>query len=620
MRKLLLTATAIVFSSVTSNANDVVIIPDTPNEGDYTTVTTITSGNPVTTNNLISQDWVDGSWVGNMFPDSSDITENIYLTGKHDKYAETTINSEDYVSVEEMQQGFTSNFGAQVRWWNPTESEFTMTQTISNGVDTTTQSTTFQDTTNHNYEFNPYGNQLVVGADPNMTHGTLTLRFDFNIIGNKNYNSGHAGVDVTDPTLIIDYTALSSTTISEITYCWQQSPPTCPGQEQIEDVQEAIENIDTVIADFVMPEEFIQEDYFEYIPIDIEYSFNDVFEEEIEIEDNFDIIPMDEFFFEDDYFEPEYYEEFVVEEFIPEDIVMVETLDWNDSKVEFFDELPPLEMFEELPPLEEVYMEDIVMEEEMFVGTFTEEMQEEFIDEVYEEVMIETAPEPMPDPEPEPMEEIQEVAMVQEEPEPIEEQPAMEEIQEEPVEQEIVNEQIEEQPSSEEVVADEPEPTTEVAEQEEAIEEPIEAEPTEVAETTEPESSEPVEVDLDIKVAAIEKAIQAKVSNEMQRVSMTLDVVNEIVSREMTDKQADISSYFNTNAALFDTRQLPGGDPAFFLQASLASYGKTIYDAQPSIAGTDPVVKHQIKMQEYKKTTSDAYRNLMELLNARNVQ
>ena len=109
-------------------------------------------------------------------------------------------------------------------------------------------------------------------------------------------------------------------------------------------------------------------------------------------------------------------------------------------------------------------------------------------------------------------------------------------------------------------------------------------------------------------------------ANEMQRVSMTLDVVNEIVSREMTDKQADISSYFNTNAALFDTRQLPGGDPAFFLQASLASYGKTIYDAQPSIAGTDPVVKHQIKMQEYKKTTSDAYRNLMELLNARNVQ
>ena len=88
----------------------------------------------------------------------------------------------------------------------------------------------------------------------------------------------------------------------------------------------------------------------------------------------------------------------------------------------------------------------------------------------------------------------------------------------------------------------------------------------------------------------------------------------------MRSTQADISSYFDTNAALFDTRQIPGGDPDFFLQASLASYDKTIYATQASIAGTDPVVKHQMKMQEYKKTTNDAYRNLMELLNARNIQ
>ena len=266
-----------------------------------------------------------------------------------------------------------------------------------------------------------------------------------------------------------------------------------------------------------------------------------------------------------------------MEEFIPIDVVMVED-------VEFFDELPSLEMFEELPPMEEVYMEEIVMEE-MFAEEFTEEMQEEFIEEVFEEVVMET------------------------EPEPIEEKPAMEEIKEEPIEEEIVNEEIAEQPSSEEVVTDEPAPTAEIAKQEEAIQEPAQEQP-----------SSDVEVDLDIKVAAIEKAIQSKIKNEMQRVSVTLDVINEIVSREMTSTQADISSYFNTNAALFDTRQLPSGDPAFFLQASLASYDKTIYATQASIAGTDPVVQHQIKMQEYKKNTSDAYRNLMELLNARNVQ
>ena len=608
-RKLiLLTATAILLNSA-ANSTDV-ILEDTPNVGDTTVITTVTTGNSVTTSNLISQDWDDGSWNGTMFPDNSDINESTWLTGKHNTYAQTTINSEDYVSVEEMKQGFTSNFGAQVRWWNPVESEFTMTQTISNGIDTTTQSTTFQDTTNHNYQLNPYGNTLIVAPDPDMTHGTLTLRFDFNIIGNKNYNSGHAGVDVTDPTLIIDYTALSSTQSTTVTYCWQKNPPTCPGQDEIEDVQEQLEQFEMI--EFTIPEDIFMEP-----PPDIEYSFNPVFEEEIEIVEEFDIIAMDEFFFEDDY-----YEDVVVEEYIPMDVVAIETVDWNDSNVEFFDELPPLEMFEELPPMEEVYMEDIVLEE-MFAEEFTEEMQEEFIEEVFEEFVMETEPEPMPDPEPEPIEEIQEVAMVQEEPEVIEEQPAMEEIKEEPepVQEEIVDEQIEEQPSSEEVVADEPTPTEEIAEQEEAVEEPVEAGPTEVAETTEPEqSNESVEVDLDIKVAAIEKAIQGKIKNEMQRVSVTLDVINELVSREMTSTQADISSYFDTNTALFDTRQIPGGDPDFFLQASLASYDKTIYATQASIAGTDPVVKHQMKMQEYKKTTSDAYRNLMELLNARNIQ
>ena len=607
------TATAILLTSQLINANEVVVIPDTPNVGDTTTVTTVTSGNSVTTGNLISQDFADGTWNGTMYPNNSDINQSTWLTGKDGKYAETTLNSQDYVTIEELKLGFTSNFGAQIRWWNQVESTVTMTQSISNGIDTTTQSTTFEDTTNSSYQVNPYGNTLIVNPDPNMTHGTATYRFDFDIINDNQagYNGGHAGVDVRDPSAKIDYTALSSTTISEITYCWQQTPPTCPGQEEIEAVEEIINDLDTIIADFVLPEEIIE---YDPIPIDIEYSFNDEFDDDIEIDD-YEILSVDEFFFEEDYFEPDYYEEFELA-YVPETTIDME-IDWNDSNVEIYDELPSLEMFSELPPLEEVYMEDIVMEEEMFVETFTEEMQEEFIDEVYDEVMIETKPEPMPEPEPEP---IQEVVMVQEEPETIEEKPVMEEIQEEPVEQEIVNEQIEEQPSSEEVVADEPEPTTEVAEQEEIVEEPIKTEPTEVAETTEPEPTESVEVDLDIKVAAIEKAIQNKVSNEMQRVSLTLDVINEVVSREMTAKQADISSYFDTNTALFDTRQLPGGDPMFFMQASLASYNKSIYTTQPSIAGTDPIVKHQIKMQKYKKSTSDAYRNLMELLNARNVQ
>ena len=525
-----------------SNATEV-ILEDTPNVGDTTTITTVTSGNPATTGNLISQSFNDGSWIGTMYPDSSDINESTWLTGKHGKYAETVIDSDDHLSLEEIQAGFTSTFGAQIRWWNPVESTVTLTQTATNGIDTTTQSTTFHDTTNHNYQVNPYSNQLTLAPNPQNQHGTLTTRFSFDIQGNKNYNGGHAGVDVRDPTVTVEYNTLSTTTSTNVTYCYQKTPPTCPGQEEIEDLQEQLEQFESFTFD-------IPEDIFIEPPPDIEYSFNPMIEE-IDIVEEYDIVAMDEFFFE-----PDYFEEVILEEFVPVDVVMVD-------------------MLEELPPMEEVYMEEIVMEE-MFAEEFTEEMQEDFMEEVFEEVVMETEPEP---------------------------------IEEEPIQEEIVNEEIAEQPSSEEVVTDEPAPTAEIAQQEEAIEEPTQEQP-----------SSDVEVDLDIKVAAIEKAIQSKIKNEMQRVSLTLDVINEVVSREMTAGQPDISSYFDTNTALFDTRQLPGGDPSFFLQASLASYDKTIYATQASIAGTDPVVKHQIKMQEYKKKTSDAYRNLMELLNARNVQ
>ena len=555
-----LIATVSLLTFSVSKATEV-ILEDTPNVGDTTTITTVTTGNPVTTGNLISQQFNDGSWVGTMFPDSSDINESTWLTGKHGKYAETTINSEDHLTLPELQAGFTSTFGAQIRWWNPVESTVTLTQTATNGIDTTTQSTTFVDTTNHNYQVNPYSNQLTLSPDSQNQHGTLTLRFSFDIQGNKNYNGGHAGVDVRDPYVNVEYNTLSTTQSTSVVYCWQKNPPTCPGQDEIEDVQEQLEQFD--LLEFTIPDDIFTEP-----PPEIEYTFVPIFEEEvIEIEEFYEM-PMDNFFFE-----PEYYEEVVMEEFIPVDIAMAED-------IEFFDELPPVEMFEEMPMIEEVYE---AVPDTLFTEEFTEDMQEEFIEEVEEY--------------------FEEVAMVEEE--PIEE---------------IPNE-IEEQPSSEEIVADEPAPTEEIAQQEETIEEPAEVAVIEGKPTEEPDTSEQdVEVNLDIKVAKIEQAIQSKIKDVSQQIDATLTVVNELVSREMISQQPNMSSYFNANTALFDTRQLPSGNLDFFLQTNLDDYSKPIYVAQANIAGTDPVVQHQIKLNEAKTKTDKAYRKLKELLNARNVQ
>ena len=584
MHRLLLTVTAILSSSAISFAN-VVVIPDTPNAGDTTTITTVTSGNPVTTNNLISQNWIDGSWEGTMFPDSSDITESIYLTGKHKKYAETTINSEDYVTLEEFKLGFSSNFDADIRWWNPTESTVTMYQTATNGVDTITQSTTFEDTTNHNYQFNNYGNTLIMNADPNMTHGTLTAGFSFDILGNKNYNGGHAGVDVKDPTLTVNYQTLSSTTVTTIEYCWQKVPSTCPATEEIAIVEDIIQGIDTIVEDITMPEELFA---IEYMPIDYTWD-DDLIVDEIIIEEELEVFTVDNFFFETEYMDDDYYEEVVLDEFIPDDIVMDQAIDWNDSNVEVFDELPVVEDY---------YAAEEVVMEEMF-----EEVFEEFIEEA-------------------PIEIIEEVVM--EEAEPIE----MAEVTETPIE-EISNDIQEEEKEEikEEIVETEPEETIEeeqqpakskevVAETKEVVEDPIEQK----AEVTEEEKPE---VSVDVKIAQIEKVIQEKVKNTTDQVNITLTAVNEIVSREMAAQQPDMSGYMAMNASFFDDRQLPKGNQNFFKQMNLTGYDYNIYENNNTIVamvGQDPVVQHQIKMQEINNRKQDAYKNLMEALNARNIQ
>jgi len=256
----LLITLVVLLNLETSNA-ETICIQDIPNPGDSTCTTTYSTGTAATTNNIISQTFNDGSWNGTMFPDSSDLNEANILTGKHGKYAETTVSSNDLLTEAEIQQGFTSNFNAEIRWWNSEESTVTMYQYATNGNDTINQTIILEDTTNHNYQYNNYGNTLIVGSNAENTHGTLTAGFSFDIQGNVNYNGGHAGVDVTDPTLTIDYTALTTATGTTIEYCWQKNPPTCPGQDEIEEVT-------TIIEDFENNFELIFEDI-ETIAIDV---------------------------------------------------------------------------------------------------------------------------------------------------------------------------------------------------------------------------------------------------------------------------------------------------------------------------------------------------------------
>lgn len=607
MNKLLLISTVILLSWATTSLTDTVVVhEDSPNVGDTTTVTTYNTGTSATTTNLISKTWNDGSWVGTMFPDSSDLNESTYLTGKDGKYAESTWNSENTLTEQEIKQGFTSRFGADIRWWNPVESTVTMSQHAQdNNGNSTTQTLLLEDTTNHNYVFNTYQNTLIVSPQDTLTHGTITTRFDFNIVNDNQagYNGGHAGVDVTKPSLIIDYTTLTETTTTVVQFCWEKNPTTCPGQDEIEDVNEIIEEIEDI--------KWEEENYYEanntpdfnttsmpgdtfYMDEDIEYGWED--KEVLDYEDKI-VLLNDDFFFETEDYQNNYtdYEEpsdINFDEDFELDKPSFETENYFETKAEDY----VIDDYNNAPSIEE----------EMFVEDYN---TKEFVDEY--------------DTKEEYIEIIEKPSIV------VEAESKEEEVLDEP------EPEIEEQPNSEEPIANEPEPKQDTPQQEKIIEEPVKTE-SEPEPEAEPEATvdenieekleeEPIKVkekpkvNIKIKVADIEKVLKEKITNEMQRVSVTLDVINEVISRDMISQQPDISSYNNINQAMFDNRQLPSGNMNFFNDhLILASYNKTIYNNQTTLGSLDPVAQHEIKVQEAQQSTLKAYLKFKELLNERN--
>jgi len=542
----LLIILVVLLSSVNIKA-ETICIQDIPNSGDSTCTTTYSTGTAATTNNIISQTFNDGSWNGTMFPDSSDLNETNILTGKHKKYAETTVSSNGVLTEAEIQQGFTSNFNAEIRWWNSEESTVTMYQHATNGTDTISQSVTLTDTTNHNYQYNNYGNTLIVGPNPDNTHGTLRAGFSFDIQGNINYNGGHVGVDVTDPTLTINYTALTTATSTSIEYCWQKNPPTCPGQDEIEEVT-------NIIEDF---------------------------------EDSFEII------FED-------IETIVID--MPDDLIMP---DFTWEPEEIIIEEPEFELYTiDVIPMESIEIMSIDMpmsEPEMLNEEFnTKEITDAF--DLESNVETTTAPEPTTT------------------------EPTTDNIK--IVEQ--TNEPIEKQPSSKEVITEQPIQETNNIQQEEVVETVVEesgSEPTEGTVEQDIVEAEIIEKEPEIKeeqpkvtidVVKVEKYIDSKVKNQIEKVEATLVVVNELVSRAMVSNQVDISSYVNMNTAIFDNRQLPDGNPDFFKQVALAEYDKSIYTNQVTLGSIDPIAKHNNKVNAARNKTNKAYLKLQELMNERN--
>ena len=252
----------------------------TENElGDQTCVTTTTTKVPgVTTDNLVSQEFLDGSWTYNNNSNHGTGT----IAGVDGQYFETTVslNNDANLTKEEINSGFSSTVGADVWFWTSnTNQNVILKQTLT---DDNGNVITQQRIINHNTEyFKTHTDTIIVNSNSQQDY-EITSRIEVNVPG----VTGHGGADIINPTLNVTTNGSTETTTTEtFTYCYDRVPDACTydnealddiadfktddGKSYDEYVEDAIKdfevvNVDTSIIvedDFGKIEEFKIEDY-----------------------------------------------------------------------------------------------------------------------------------------------------------------------------------------------------------------------------------------------------------------------------------------------------------------------------------------------------------------------
>ena len=194
----------------------------TENElGDQTCVTTTTTTVPgVTTNNLISQDFLDGSWSDNGTGQLNTMHGSGTVAGVDGGQVQTTISLNNTLTKEEINSGFSSTLGADIWFWYNTAQSVTMRQTlIDDNGNSITQSRTITSTSG----FQNFTDTIVVGENSQQDYA-IKSEFSFSVPG----YTGHYGADLKSPTLNVTTNGSTETTTTEtFTYCYDRVPNAC---------------------------------------------------------------------------------------------------------------------------------------------------------------------------------------------------------------------------------------------------------------------------------------------------------------------------------------------------------------------------------------------------------
>lgn len=340
--------------------------------GDQTCVTVNTVVAPgVTTDNLLSNDFLDGTWTG----DTKHNHGNNTLAGQDGGYVNSTIslNTDAGLTKSEINSGFESTLSADIWFWNNYDQNVIMKQIITDDNGNTTTQTRTIDRQGEGY--NTYSDVYI--QSPNSQQDfQITSQFEFNVPNTS--ISQHYGADLQNPSLIVETNSSTSTTQSEtFTPCFELNTCTSAGEDianaidlRTDDGRPIFDDLEYKVDNAVKNFEDLEE--IRFVPV----------ETMVEVEDDFGKI--EEIKFED--FVEMRFTSFIVENNLVEEFkeeLKVEGI----TEDEFFDELGGA-MKEELggdimSDMKEFKEEE--MPNDITTETRTEEIREEKIEEFNEE-------------------------------------------------------------------------------------------------------------------------------------------------------------------------------------------------------------------------------------------
>jgi hypothetical protein len=191
--------------------------------GDQTCVTTTTTTVPgVTTDNLLSPNFQDGSW---NYSSNMTFHGSNTLATTHNSSADSTVSlsTDGGLTKPQINSGFTSTFGLDIWFWSGSPSNVTMKQTLTDDNGNVITQQRVISGTNNTYGTN-YTDTITVNAN---TKSDYSIKAELSNT-TPAYTTGHYGPDINDPSLVVTTNSTTSTSTSEtFLYCYERVPNAC---------------------------------------------------------------------------------------------------------------------------------------------------------------------------------------------------------------------------------------------------------------------------------------------------------------------------------------------------------------------------------------------------------